>query len=340
LRTRLPILISLAAMTAASATAAQTPAAETPTYHLAARIALPDGGWDLASFDPVLRRLYLARNDGVTAIDVDTGQVTGRLAPATKAHAVVPLKGGTEILVTDSGTNTANIFDARTGAALASIKTGEKPDAATFDAASGLAVVMNGHSGSLTLIDPDKRAAIGEIVIGGGLELAAGDGEGRLFVNVEDRNQLAVVDLKARKVTARIALTGCEGPTGVAWLPVSRRVLSSCANGVVAVTDPDAGKAQATLPIGQGPDSVLYDAQRKIAFIPAGRSNELDLFADEAGGVRPLGKVASQAGARTGAVDDKTGRIYLPAADYVPSATAGGKPQVKPGSVVALVLEP
>ncbi len=329
--------IAAATLAAASMTQAQTPA---PTYHVASKLALPDGGWDLASFDPAMRRIYIARNDSVTAIDIDTGQVTGKLAPASKGHAVVPLKGGTEILVTDGATNTADIFDARTGAALASIKTGEKPDAATFDAASGLAVVMNGRSGSLTLIDPASRASVAEIVVGGALELGAGDGAGHLFVNVEDRNEVAVIDLKARKVTARIALTGCEGPTGIAYLPVSRRVVSSCVNGVAAVSDPATGKLEKTLPIGQGPDSVLYDAQRAMAFIPAGKSGELDLFADVASGVRPLGKIATQMGAKTGAVDPRTGRIYLPAAEYAPPAAAGGRPQMKPGSVVALVIEP
>jgi len=314
-------------------------AAPAPAYHVAARLPLTDGGWDLATFDPALRRVYLARTDAVTAIDVATGQVTARLAPANKGHAVVPLRDGAEILVTDGATNTAEIFDARTGAPLAQIKTGDKPDAALFDAATGLAVVMNGHSGSLTLIDPATRQAVAEIAVGGGLELGAGDGAGRLFVNVEDRNELAVVDLKTRKVIARIALAGCEGPTGVAWLPVSHRVLSSCANGVAAAVDPDAARVTALLPIGQGPDSVLYDAQRKIAFVPAGRSAELDLFADEAAGVRGLGKVATQAGARTGAIDPATGRVYLPAAAFTVDP-AGGKPRMTPGSAVMLVLAP
>jgi hypothetical protein len=280
----------------AAALAASHAAAETPSYHVANRIALPDGGWDLVGADPVLRRVYVARNDAVTAIDLTDNKVTGKLAPANRGHAVVPLRDGTEILVT--------------------------------------------HDGSLTLIDPAARKAVGTIPVGGGLELGAGDGKGRLFVNVEDRNSLAVVDLKARKVLKTVPLAGCEGPTGVAYLPVSHRVVSSCANGVATVTDPTAGKVVAKLPIGQGPDSVIYDAKRKIAFVPAGRSGELDLFADEAKGVRPLGKVPTQLGARTGAVDETTGRLYLPAADYSPPATPGGRPVVKPGSVVAVVVEP
>lgn len=329
-----------AAAAAAVALAGVCHAAPAPApYRVEARLPLPDGGWDLATFDPGTGRVYIAGKDAVAAIDTRTGQVTGKFVPANGGHAVVPLKNGAEILVTDGRSNTAEIYDAQTGALLASAPTGEKPDAAIFDPASGLAVVMNGHSGDLTLIDPGSRAAVGKIAIGGGLELGAGDGRGLLFVNVEDRNELAVVDLRARKVLKRIPL-GCDGPTGLAYLPQSGRVLSTCVDGVVAVTDPIAGKVVAKLPIGQGPDSVLYDPKRHLAFVPAGKSGELDIFADTPSGVRPMGKIATQVGARTGAIDPATGRIYLPAAEFTPAATAGGKPQMKPGSVVALVIAP
>jgi YVTN family beta-propeller protein len=287
-----------------------------------------------------MRRVYITRSDAVTAIDADTGTVTGKLAPASRGHATLVLKGGAEILVTDGGSDTAVIYDAKTAAELATIKTGGNPDAAIYDAASGLAVVMNAKGGSLTLIDPKTRASVGEIAVGGGLELAASDGSGRIFINVEDRNDVAVVDLKAKKLVGRIALTGCEGPTGIAYLKVAKRLLSSCANGVAAISNPKTMKAESTLAIGAGPDTVLYDAQRKLAFIPAGRAGELDIFKDEAKGVRAAGKVATQVGARTGALDEKTGRIYLPAADYAAPAQAGGRPQMKPGSVVAVVVEP
>jgi DNA-binding beta-propeller fold protein YncE len=329
-------LAAAAALLAAAGPALAGP----PAYHVEATLPLSDGGWDLASFDPVLGRVYIARSDAVTAIDVRSGTVTAKLAPASGGHAVVPLNQGAEILVTDGHDDMARIYDAKSGARLAEIATGQKPDSAVFDAATGLAVVMNGRSGDLTLVDPATRKAVGQVAIGGGLELASGDGAGRLFVNIEDRNEVAVVDLRARKLVKTIPLTGCEGPTGLAWLPLARRVLSTCVNGVATLTDPDAGKVTGSLPIGQGPDSALYDPERHIAFVPAGRSGELDLFADAADGVKPLGKVATRRGARTGAVDPATGRIYLPAADYLPPAQPGGRPQIKPGSVVAVVVAP
>ena len=199
---------------------------------------------------------------------------------------------------------------------------------------------MNPGDGSLTLIDPKSRAAVGSITVGGSLELGASDGKGRIFINVEDRNDVAVIDLKSRKLVTRVPLAGCDGPTGIAYLALSRTMLSSCANGVAAVTDAQTQKVTHLLPIGAGPDTVLYDAKRKLAFVPAGRSGELDMFSDSPKGVSPAGKITTQLGARTAALDEKTGRIYLPAAEYMPPDKPGGRPQAKPGTAVVVVVEP
>lgn len=307
-------------------------------YHVEKPIALADGGWDLASFDPVMRRIYLARSDSVTALDVDTGAVT-RLGAATGGHAAIPVNHGAEVMVTNGGTGLARFLDARTGAELASVAVGKNPDAALLDGGSGLALVMNARSGDITLIDPKTHKVVGTVMVGGALELADGDGKGKVFINVEDKNELAVLDVKARTVK-HIALTGCDGPTGIAYLPLSHRVLSSCANGVAVVTDAAKLKVEKTLPIGQGPDTVMYDAARHRAFVPCGRSGDLAIFSDSAKGVVAEGMVTTRTGARTGALDEKTGRLYLPAADYNPPAAAGGRPQIKPGSVVMVVVAP
>lgn len=314
--------------------------ASAPAYHLDTPVALADGGWDLVSFDPVRRRLYIARTDSVTALDVDTGRVTAKLAAASRSHAVVPLNGGAELMVTDGGSNTARFLDSVTGAEIAAVKVGENPDAALFDPATGLAIVMNAESGTISLIDPIAHTLVGEIAVEPGLELGALDGTGRLYVNDEDKNELAGVDLKTRKLVTRVPLKGCEGPTGLAWLPLAHRLLSSCANGVAAVTDPVAMKVDALLPIGAGPDTVAYDARRHVAMIPAGRAGELDLFSDTAGGVKPLGKLATHLGARTGAVDEKTGRFYAPAADYDMTTAGERRPKMKPGSVRLVIVSP
>jgi DNA-binding beta-propeller fold protein YncE len=315
-------------------------AASASTYSVTERIKVPDGGYDYVSFDPVHRRIYVSRTGGVLALDVDSKTVTGHLTDAQRTHRSLPLEGGAVLLVTDSGTNTAHLVDALNGAPLAEIATGQKPDDAMFDAGSGLALVMNGKSGDVSLIDPKVRKLVGSIVIGGALEAPAGDGAGMVFVNVEDQNQIAALDVKARKVVARYPLAGCEGPTGLAYVPEQGVLISACANKVAKVIRASDGKDLATLTIGSGPDSVIYDAQRKLAFIPCGRDGVLEVLAAPNGSdFSVVAQVTTQAGARTGAVDPRTGKIYLMTARYELPA-GGGRPVPTPGTFEILVVSP
>ena len=330
---RFHLMLSVALLAAGAASA------QTPNYHVADRIPLSDGGWDYASVDPSMHRVYLARPDAVTAVDLDTGKVSAKLVAAARGHAALPLKSGAEVLVTNGTPGSASFIDARTGAVLDSVKTGAGADAAIYDTNSKLVIVANHAAGTVTLIDPDKRKAVGEIKVGGTLEFAAVDKAGNLFVNDEDGSTMSRIDIKTKKVTKTIKLPGCEGPTGLAYLAASNRLMASCANSVVAIVDPKAGKLEKTLPTGEGSDAVIYDHARKLAFVPAGKSGDLTIFWDDAKGVKPMGKIATQAGARTGAVDEKTGKVYLAAADYLPAA-GRERPQIKPGSVVLLQVDP
>lgn len=310
-----------------------------PTYAVVDHIKIPDGGFDYTSFDPVRRRVYLSRTGAVLALDVDTKTVTGQLAVVGHSHEVLPLNDGAMLLVTDSASNSAHMIDALTGKALAEIPTGQKPDAALFDPATGLALVMNGKSGDLTLIDPQALKAVGTIKVGGGLEFGAAGG-GKVFVNVEDQNRIAVVDVAGRETVGSYPLKGCDGPTGLAYDSEAGVLISACANKVAKVIRASDGADLATLAIGSGPDAVIYDASRHLAFIPCGRDGVLEVIAaSDPAAIAIVQTAKTQVGARTGAVDPKTGVIYLPTADYV--ATPGAaRPSAKPGTFQFVVVAP
>ena len=328
----------LAAGLAVMGLAAQAEAQTVPTYALVERIPIPDGGFDYASFDPVHRRLYVSRAGGVTAIDVDSKTVTGHLADGGRTHESLVVNGGAALLVTDSASNSAHLVDAASGKLITDIATGKKPDAAVLDPASGLVVVMNGASGDLTLIDLASRKPVATIAVGGGLEFAAATGDGRLWVNIEDQNAIALVDLKARKLLSRQPLKGCDGPTGLAYAPEAGVLISACANNVAKVIRASDGADLATLAIGKGPDAVIYDAARRLAFIPCGRDGVLDVVSvKSAHEVNVIAKVATQPGARTGALDPQSGKLYLPTARY---SLTGGRPVAAAGSYEVLVIAP
>jgi YVTN family beta-propeller protein len=312
-------------------------AAPVPKLGIVERIAGPDGGWDLLSIDSDRHRLLVARSDGVMAVDLTTGAVTPRFVPGARLHAVLAVPGSGIGLATSGQANAAILFDTGSGAVRATVPTGANPDAAIYDPATRDVWVMNAKDGTASVIDPRAAKVVATVTIGGGLELPALDGRGHLFVNVEDRNELAEVDLKTRQVVRRIALTGCDGPTGLAYLP-SGFLLSACANKVATLVRAATGRLEGTLAIGARPDGAFYDPVRRRAYVPAGGDGNLTVI--DARGPRPrvVATVPTQTGARTGTVDPATGRIYLPTARFEPPAAPGQRPKMVPGSFEVLVV--
>lgn len=308
------------------------------SHRIVAQLPAGDGGWDLLSVDHADQRVYVAHGDGVTAIDLRTGKSTDRIVPGQRVHAALAIPGSHDVLSTNGENNTATLFDGRTGHIRAIIATGTKPDAAAFDPATHTIWVMNPGSGDITVIDAGSAKVLGSVSVGGSLELGAADGKGRLYVNVEDRNEVVVIDTRTRKVLKRYPLAGCEGPTGIAVDTLAREIVSACGeNAVAIVSDPD-GKLIAKLPIGKGADGAVIDPQRHLAFIPAGRDGKLTIIML---GERPVvvEQVTTAVSARTIALDEVTGRAYLPAATLAP-AIAGARPKPVTGSFRVLVVAP
>jgi DNA-binding beta-propeller fold protein YncE len=306
--------------------------------HIVGRIPGPDGGWDYASFAPVRRRVYVTHGTQVMEIDADTGKTNPTFAAGDRLHAVVVVPGADVLVTTNSGDNSARIINAADGRLIASVPTAKDPDAAVYDPSSGLVLVMGGDSGAITVVDVKKAKALGDIVVGGALEFAAVDGKGRLFVNNEETAEVDVVDEAGRKVVARYPLAGCQRPTGLAYVE-GDRLVSACANGVAKILDARTGRDIATPAIGARPDAVIYDPGRHIAMIPAAVSGTLTIISlsgDHDNTV--VDTVPTQIGARTGAVDPTTGRVYLPTAEYSLPVPAGQRPTTKPGTFVILEL--
>jgi hypothetical protein len=302
-----------------------------------ARIPGPDGGWDYASFDPARRRVYVAHGDRVMMIQADTGVVNPDFAQGSHLHAVVPIAGTDLLVTTNSGDNTARVLSAADGRLLASIPAARDTDSAVYDPQRGLLLAIGGDSGEITVVDPKAGKAVGSLALGGELEFGVVDGKGRLYVNLADKNRIAVVDLAARHLATTYPMPGCQGPTGLA-LTGDGRLISACRNGLAKILQAADGKELASLRIGEGPDAVLLDAARGEAYIPSGRTGTLAVIALRGPASNTVvDTVKTQVGARTGAEDPKTGDIYLPAAAYGPLAP-GQKPGPTPGSFVVLVV--
>jgi hypothetical protein len=311
-------------------------AAEAATgYHVVDRIKGPDGGWDYVRVDGANNRVLITHGGSVMAIDLATSAVSS-FAPGQRLHIALPVNGGREVLVTNGGTNTAVFYDAK-GTQLASVDTGKGPDAAGVEPKTGLIMVIDHAGGQVTLVDGKTHKVAGTIDVGGDLEEVAADGTGRAFVNVEDKSQIAVLDVPGRKVVARWALAGCDGPTGLAYDAADKALLAAC-DGATAVVDARSGKVVQTLSTGRGADGIAFDPKQKLAFVPAGRAGTLSVISVAGGKASVVDTVPTQIGARTIGLDERTGRLYLPAAKYAPPPAAGGRPTITPGSFEVLVV--
>jgi len=324
-------LISLAAFGIAAAPAV-------PGYHAAGTIALPDGGWDYASVSRDGAQVFVARGDSVSVVDVASGTARS-IGAIQRGHAAQPLPDGKRLLVTSGNDDSVRILDIVSGSELARIAVGKKPDAALLDPHSGDALVMNAAAGSVAVIDTATQRLRKTVPVRSGLEAGALARDGMLFVNNEDANELETVDLAKGRAGAPIALTGCEGPTGLGYDARLDRLVSACANGKAAIIDAGHRKLLALVDIGRGPDTVLIDAARDRALIPCGRDGVLDVIALD-GGASRVARVATEAGARTGAYDAARDTLYLPTAKFGATPQAGGRPAPIAGSAHLVVLKP
>jgi DNA-binding beta-propeller fold protein YncE len=298
-----------------------------------------NGDWDYASIDDQHRRLYIARENGVDAFNLDKRTWQAMIVPGAAVRGVLAVGADGLFASSNAKNGTVTVFEGETGAIRGSVKVGQAPDALFFEPKSGLLGVVGGESGDITLVDPMKLAAVATIHIGGKLEFAVVDDAGKLFVNVQSAHSIAVIDIGGRKVQRRFGMRNCTSPTGLGYSAAAQLLVSACENGVAKILSSIDGHDVATVPIGKGADAVIIDTQRNWALIPCGDSGTLSVIQlAGGGGVKLLGTVKTQVGARTGALDVSTGRVYLPTADFGPPVPPSRWPSIKPGTFRVLIV--
>ena len=347
-----PLMTSLAAPILAAALFTPDPACAPPVpeYRISNTIPLgaPDR-WDYLTFDPSSHRVYVAHGDRVTVVDGRDGKMLGEITGfpgGTHGIAVVAAVGRG---YTDDGqAGEVGSFSLETLKVGKRIKAMKDADGIVFDASSGHVFVINGDSGTLTVIDPTTDSAVATVAVGSPLEFGVSGQNGKLYIDGVDKNEIVRIDTRSNLVDAHWPLTGCTGPSGLAIDRNKHRLFASCRNKVMDVVSADSGAVQATLPIGAGTDSAAFDPKRGRAFSSNGQDGTLSVIQEkDPGTFVALGSVPTAPLARTMSIDPATGRIYLVSADIDTSApveTANGpgphRRHIVPGSVKLLFLDP
>ncbi len=294
-----------------------------------------EGGWDYLTVDSETHRLFVPRSTHTMVIDADSGKVLGDIPGQTTAQGVAIVPNVGRGFITDGGGGGGIvIFDLKTYAVLGRIPSMPDSDGIIYDATLKRVLAVSGDGNALMTFKPDIDPRGGKIdppiELGGAPEFLASDGTGKVYINLEDKDVVAVVDLHSRKVIARWPVA----PGGMTMDGKSHRLFIGCRKPQkMIVMNADTGKVEASLPIGAGVDATKAMAGKAFASC---RDGSLTAAAEKTGKFEVEQVVKTPEGARTMGVDETSQQIYLPAAELEPATT--GRPKAKPGTFMIVVV--
>lgn len=304
------------------------------TFHIASA-----GGWDYLAVND--DKLYVSHGTQVNILNKNNGDSIGVIENTQGVHGIAFIKRLNKGYTSNGRTNNVTVFDLKTNKTLGQIATGENPDAIMYDNFSKKIYTCNGRSNDLSVIDPATNKVIKTIALGGKPETAVSDEAGDLYINIEDKNEIAEVNTNTFKIEKRWSIAPAEGPTGLAYDKKTKRLFAGC-DKLLIVSDASAGKVISKLPIGDGCDGVAFDPATKNIFTSNGEGTITVIHENGANSYKILENAISKRGARTIALDEETHRLYLPTAEFKPLAKDAAKnerPQMIPGSFQVLVVE-
>jgi YVTN family beta-propeller protein len=332
---------------AAPAFADHTPATTSTEYRVAQRQHL-DGPprWDYLSFDPSSKLLYISHLDQVDVFDTVGRTVVGKVTGVHGVHGVALAPELDRGYTSNGRDGTVSVFAMSTRQVLASVNAGKNPDAIIYDPASKRVFAANGGSSNVTVIDGMRNAAVGTIALNGRPEFVAVDDHGKLFVNLEDKNAIAVINTATLAITARFDISAsCDEPAGLSIDREHNMLFVGCRNQKMVIVDATSGRIIDTLPIGRGNDATAFDPGLRRAFSANG-DGTLNVFEAGADGRYTLRQsLATLPGARTMALDAQSHAIYLMAGqvDHVDAPTVQAphpRPVLKPDSFTLFTVLP
>ena len=296
-----------------------------------------EGGFDYITVDSQSKRLYVPRSTHTMVIDAESGKTIADIPGQKHNHGVALAPKVGRGFISD-GAGAIIIFDLKTNAVLGTVAAKDDTDGIIYDKSTGLVLSGAGDAGVLVTLKADadpKSASIESIDLGGKPEFLAVDGTGKAFVNLEDKDQVAVVDLKAGKVLAHWPVAPGGTPVGLSIDPQKHLLFIGCRKPQkMIVMSTDDGKIVADLPIGAGVDATRWDGHQAFASC---RDGHLTVVEEKNGKWDVVQNVTTAVGAKTLDVDLTNHKIYLPTAEFE-EAKAGERPKAKPGTFMVVVV--
>ena len=313
--------------------------------HVVKKIAVPgDYGWDYLTADSEGRRLYVSHDNEVVVIDLDSEAIIGTI-PGSRIHGIAIDRELRRGFISASDPGSVTIFDLKSLRVLDKVRVGDDPNAIFYDPFTKRVFSIDRGSKRVSAIDPRSGKIVGTVEgLGGRTEHAVSDEAGHVFLNMQDLGTLLRIDAKALKVTDTWKVAPCEQPSSMDMDRKTHRIFIGCRSGVMTVVDAGTGRLVTTQPIGKGVDASEFDRARGLVYFSTGADGAMWVFHQDTPEQYTLVEtVKTQPGSRTMAVDQKTGKAYLSAAEFgpPPAQSSSGRPArapMIPGTFSVLVV--
>lgn len=325
------------------------------SYHLLKKISLSgDGSWDYLAVDGAARRVYVSHGNEVEVLDADSGEPVGKIPNTNGVHGIALAPELERGFTSNGRAGTVTMFDRKTLQALGEVKVGKNPDAIIYEPVMRRVFAFNAQSKTASVIEAADGKVAATIDLGGVPEGPVADGKGYVFVNLKDRDSNTMLRLDSREMTVKdrwpLAAAGCADPGNMAMDRSTRRLFVRCKDRskevgccVMGVINAENGKLITTLPIGDRVDSAAFDPETRLIFLPDGDGKVTIIHEDSPDKYSLVQNVETQQGARTIALDLKTHRLFLPAAQSAPPTGASAdrpapRPRILPGTFTVLMM--
>jgi YVTN family beta-propeller protein len=323
------------------------PVAPASGYSIVNKVPLSgDGGWDYCTVDDSTGRLFVSHAMRVQVVDLATLQQVGSMEDTRGVHGIALVREQGKVYTSNGDDTSVTVAELQSLSFIKKIHvTGLDPDAIIFDPFSHCILTCNGKTGNASVIDTRSDSVIATIPLGGKPEYPASNGNGKVFVNLEDRDIVAEVNMQSMKVEKRWAVAPGKSPSAMAIDNEDHRLFIGCRSKVLVVMDAVGGRVIASLPIGEHVDAAAFDPALQRIYCSCGNGTVAVIQKSGKDTYAVVENIVTLKGAKTMALNRTSHRLYLPTADYdaAPAPTAENpKPRarIKPGSFMVLEVAP
>lgn len=289
------------------------------------------GGWDYISVDETHKKIYASHGNQVNILDLNTGDSVGFVPNTNGVHGIAFVPEKNEGYISAGRLNSVITIDLTTYQVKDSIKVGKNPDAIFYDASQKHIITCNGGSKDASFIDVTTDKVVATLPLGGKPETAVSDGKGKVFINIEDKNEVVKVDGVHFKLLEHFPLVGGEEPSGLSIDNKTHRLFVSCGNKMMFILNSLNGKEVAKIPTGNGTDGNGFDPETNLIFSSNGEGTLTIIKEVNANKFEVVKNLKTEQGGRTMTVSTNH-HVFIPTADFLPKAPGQRYSRPVPGS--------